>query len=64
LVVADILLKQRAQLSNLNNNQELLAEDILNKCRAVLPKHKVPAKVRFVSQLDVSATGKLVRDHE
>jgi acyl-coenzyme A synthetase/AMP-(fatty) acid ligase len=64
LVVADILLKQRAQLSNQNNNRELLAEDILNKCRAVFPKHKVPAKVRFVSQLDVSATGKLVRDRE
>lgn len=43
--------------------ERALERDILEKCRAVLPEHKVPAAVRIVASLEVSATGKLIRGH-
>ena len=35
--------------------------EILADCRASLAPHKVPAMIRFVDQLDVTAAGKLAR---
>jgi acyl-CoA synthetase (AMP-forming)/AMP-acid ligase II len=40
---------------------EALTHDIIEACRQALPPHKVPAMVRIVPTLEVSAAGKLVR---
>lgn len=42
-------------------NEELLCREIQEACRAALPAHKVPALIRIVPSLAVSASGKLVR---
>lgn len=55
LVVADVVLK-----SGLERDREL-EQGILQLCRGALPRHKVPAAIRFVNSLQVAATGKLVR---
>ena len=34
---------------------------ILADCRAQLAPHKVPAMIKFVSSLDITAAGKLAR---
>jgi acyl-coenzyme A synthetase/AMP-(fatty) acid ligase len=39
----------------------VLTEQILEGCRRALPAHKVPAMIRVVPALPVSAAGKLVR---
>ncbi|MDB5567310.1 MAG: long-chain fatty acid--CoA ligase [Tardiphaga sp.] len=61
LVVADVVLKQ--QRRDASENPDALAEDILDRCRAALATYKVPTRLHFVAQLDVSASGKLVRSH-
>jgi acyl-coenzyme A synthetase/AMP-(fatty) acid ligase len=38
-----------------------LEQEILHLCREALPRHKVPAAIRFVSSLDVAPTGKMLR---
>ena len=61
VVIADVVLK-----SSSNEQQGALGEvkgDILNFCRDVLPRHKVPAAISIVPSLDVAATGKLARYH-
>jgi acyl-coenzyme A synthetase/AMP-(fatty) acid ligase len=58
LVVADVVLHTSRAYEN--GHAELQGE-ILMLCREVLPRHKVPAAIRFVSDLKVAATGKLVR---
>jgi acyl-CoA synthetase (AMP-forming)/AMP-acid ligase II len=40
-----------------------VSDAILAHCRAALPRHKVPAAIKFVPSLDVAATGKLARRH-
>jgi acyl-coenzyme A synthetase/AMP-(fatty) acid ligase len=55
LVVADVVLK-----SGPDRDRDL-EQEILQLCRGVLPRHKVPAAIHFVSNLQVAATGKLVR---
>jgi len=40
-----------------------LAADILQLCRETLAPFKVPASVRIVPSLNISAAGKLVRSH-
>ena len=42
-------------------SEELLCREIQEACRAALPAHKVPALIRVVPSLAVSASGKLVR---
>jgi acyl-coenzyme A synthetase/AMP-(fatty) acid ligase len=41
--------------------EEPLRREILDLCRRALAPHKVPAMIRFVSALEVSASGKLAR---
>lgn len=41
--------------------KEVLRPEIIDTCRRALSKHKVPAMIRFVAALEVSASGKLVR---
>ncbi len=58
LVVADVVLESgEAGTGSLSR----LRRDILSFCRDVLPRHKVPALLRFVSTLDVADTGKMRR---
>ena len=42
---------------------EDLKQEILSACRSELPTYKVPATIRFVPSLELSAAGKLARPH-
>ena len=42
---------------------DALRHEILDACRGVLPRYKVPASIRFVSAIEVAASGKLSRGH-
>jgi len=59
LVVADVMLSTAP--ANLNGHAGKLEQEILQLCRGALPRHKVPAAIRFVGDLPIAATGKLVR---
>jgi acyl-coenzyme A synthetase/AMP-(fatty) acid ligase len=71
LVVADVVLNTGVVLNtDVVLKNEAAAEDgtagmlrgeILQLCREALPRHKVPAAIRFVPSLAVAATGKLER---
>jgi acyl-coenzyme A synthetase/AMP-(fatty) acid ligase len=58
IVVADVVL---ADGCSSGNNDEIRAK-ILADCRAQLAAHKVPAVIRFVPSLDITAAGKLARN--
>jgi len=55
LVVADVVLADAA------NDNATFKESLLALCRAQLPAFKVPALVRFVEKLELTAGGKLAR---
>ena len=57
LVTADVVLADRTGV------EERVRQEILDACRAALAAHKVPALIRFVPSLEMSASGKLVRPH-
>jgi acyl-CoA synthetase (AMP-forming)/AMP-acid ligase II len=57
IVVADVILADGCDLSRSND----IRDKILADCRAQLAPHKVPAMIKFVSSLDVTAAGKLAR---
>jgi acyl-coenzyme A synthetase/AMP-(fatty) acid ligase len=59
LVVADVVLKTAP--ANGNGQAGRLEQEILQLCRGQLPRHKVPAAIRFVTDLPVAATGKILR---
>jgi acyl-coenzyme A synthetase/AMP-(fatty) acid ligase len=59
IVVADIVINAAIGAPD----TEGLKSEILDACRQVLPRHKVPTVIRFVRALDVSASGKLARPH-
>ena len=59
LVVAEVVLNADPDPEN-RPGQEL-KDEILQLCRAALPRHKVPAAINFVPSLAVTATGKIVR---
>jgi acyl-coenzyme A synthetase/AMP-(fatty) acid ligase len=61
LVFADVVLKK--QESCANGNSRKLEQEILKICRDTLPRHKVPAGLRFVPALTVAETGKLGRSN-
>jgi len=58
IVVADIVLDDRC---GSHSSDEIRAK-ILADCRTQLPPHKVPAVIRFVASLDITAAGKLARN--
>jgi acyl-coenzyme A synthetase/AMP-(fatty) acid ligase len=60
VVIADVLLNDQAEADERGHEVE---QEILQLCRDTLPEHKVPALIRFVPNLEVAATGKLVRSH-
>ncbi len=59
IVVADIVVEAATGASE----TEGLKNEILDACRQVLPRHKVPTVIHFVRALDISASGKLVRPY-
>jgi acyl-CoA synthetase (AMP-forming)/AMP-acid ligase II len=62
LVVADVVLVGPAANTPPGADQAIIAE-LLDHCRAMLPAHKVPARLRIVAHLDIAASGKLARPH-
>ena len=61
VVAADVVLAGAAHGARERPSEEALRGDILEHCRRALAPHKVPAIIRFVPALEVSASGKLVR---
>jgi acyl-CoA synthetase (AMP-forming)/AMP-acid ligase II len=60
LVVADVVLSD-ARTSLDSDEAAQVKIDLLNACRVSLAAHKVPAVLRIVPALELSAAGKLVR---
>ncbi len=60
VVVADVVLKESAAELDAAA-ADSVKRDLLNACRATLAAHKVPAMLRFVPALELTAGGKLVR---
>jgi acyl-CoA synthetase (AMP-forming)/AMP-acid ligase II len=58
VVIADVVLQGEGPQSSAEAE---ISDAILAHCRAALPRHKVPAAIKFVPSLDVAATGKLAR---
>jgi acyl-coenzyme A synthetase/AMP-(fatty) acid ligase len=57
IVVADVILAD----GDASSRSDEIRARILADCRAQLAPHKVPAMIRFVTSLDVTAAGKLAR---
>jgi acyl-coenzyme A synthetase/AMP-(fatty) acid ligase len=57
IVVAEVVLKDKSPAADGPQTER----EIMTICRESLAPHKVPAVIRFVPSLNVSATGKLVR---
>ena len=66
VVTADVVLADAAVAAAAQERtaDERVRQEILAACRATLAAHKVPAAIRFVSSLEMSASGKLVRPNE
>jgi acyl-coenzyme A synthetase/AMP-(fatty) acid ligase len=62
IIVADIVLNDGV-LADPEEARAELRQGILRACRDQLAAYKVPAYVRFVPSLDVTAAGKLARSH-
>jgi acyl-coenzyme A synthetase/AMP-(fatty) acid ligase len=60
LVVAEVVLTDNAGSID-GEAAEKVKGELLNACRSTLAAHKVPALLRFVPSLELSAAGKLVR---
>jgi acyl-coenzyme A synthetase/AMP-(fatty) acid ligase len=57
IVVADVVLADGIDTSH----REAIRTEIIGRCKDTLAAHKVPAVIRFVERLDVTAAGKLAR---
>ncbi len=56
LITAEIVLTE-------GDASDALKQEIVGLCHAKLPRHMVPATIRFVPALDMLASGKLARNH-
>lgn len=63
LVAADVVVSDRVGVGGRGErpSEEALSQELLELCRRQLEPYKVPAIIRFVPALEVSASGKLVR---
>jgi len=61
IVVAEVVMNSDGSQASVPADSQVLTKEIIDTCRRALPAHKVPAMVRFVPALEVSASGKLVR---
>ncbi len=57
IVVADVVLAEGVDASRSNDIKRRIVAD----CKASLAPHKVPAMIKFVDKLDITAAGKLAR---
>jgi acyl-coenzyme A synthetase/AMP-(fatty) acid ligase len=57
IVVADVILADGCDV----NRSDEIRDKILADCRAQLAPHKVPAMIKFVQLLEITAAGKLAR---
>jgi acyl-coenzyme A synthetase/AMP-(fatty) acid ligase len=57
IVVADVILVDGCDVSR----SDEIRDKILADCRTHLAPHKVPAMIRFVPLLEITAAGKLAR---
>jgi acyl-coenzyme A synthetase/AMP-(fatty) acid ligase len=64
VVTADVVLADAAPAAGEGGADERIRQEILAACRATLAAHKVPAAIRVVPSLAMSASGKLVRPNE
>ncbi|HEY2633326.1 MAG TPA: class I adenylate-forming enzyme family protein [Steroidobacteraceae bacterium] len=60
VVVADVVLANPAS-QTASDTPDAIKNDLLDTCRRTLAAHKVPAMLRFVTALEFTAAGKLVR---
>lgn len=63
IVVAEVVLNDNQPAASGEGWDDALKDEIIHLCRGTLPQHKVPATIRFVPTLTVTAAGKLARDH-
>jgi acyl-CoA synthetase (AMP-forming)/AMP-acid ligase II len=61
VVVADVVLNDPADTARVEGGGENIKSELLQACRRALPAHKVPAMLRLVPKLELTAAGKLVR---
>jgi acyl-coenzyme A synthetase/AMP-(fatty) acid ligase len=61
VVTADVVLAEGGGGTGARPAAEALVRELTESCRRSLPAHKVPAMIRIVPALEVSASGKLVR---
>jgi acyl-coenzyme A synthetase/AMP-(fatty) acid ligase len=61
IVVAEVVLESKPEDNATGGQNDALKKEILETCRGALAPYKVPAAIRFVSSLDVAASGKLAR---
>ena len=61
VVMAEVVLIDDSLRPQKRPGDEAITKDIIDICRRELAQHKVPAVIRIVPALDVSAAGKLVR---
>ena len=61
VVTADVVLAAGTTAEREEAVDERIRQEILAACRTTLAAHKVPALIRFVPALEMSASGKLVR---
>ncbi|HZT02760.1 MAG TPA: class I adenylate-forming enzyme family protein [Steroidobacteraceae bacterium] len=62
VVTAEVVLADGG--ATVRETDERVRQEILEACRTALAAHKVPAAIRFVPSLEMSASGKLVRPNE
>jgi acyl-coenzyme A synthetase/AMP-(fatty) acid ligase len=60
VIVAEVVLHDREDMQP-EINRDSLKDELLQACRRALAAHKVPAMLRFVPSLELTAAGKLVR---
>jgi acyl-coenzyme A synthetase/AMP-(fatty) acid ligase len=61
IVVADVVLRESTGSGDAGPQLAALEREIIDLCRRDLAPYKVPAAIRFVPALPMSATGKLLR---
>ncbi len=61
VVVADVVLEESFNSALEGPMAEEIKNELLDACRLTLPAYKVPAMLRFVAALELTAAGKLVR---
>src|SRR5580692_9228405 len=61
VVVADVVLNDQNETARAERAAEDIKNELLQACRRALPAHKVPAMLRLVPALELTAAGKLVR---